>query len=189
MVYFSFQYFSTTFGEEPYICYNEPIILERCEGLLLTFEEKIAIIESFPELQRKNVSLGRVNYHFEESASDKKNVVYHLHPKGNGFVYAEYLQGYELDDKGMVNIRDFSAEELRSIIQKSILSLKPKSSVEDAIIGDSKEEKWIDAENNTLILLEEDEMWNIYFGLNLDNTFNSYEEATEYLLEEGFKRL
>lgn len=156
---------------------------------MLTFEEKIGIIESFPELQRKNVSLGRVNYHFEESASDKKNVVYHLHPKGNGFVYAEYLQGYETDDKGMVNIRDFSADELRSIIQKSILSLTPKTSVEDAIIGDEKEEKWIDEDNHTLILLQEDEMWNIYSGLNLDNTFSTYEEAEEYLTEEGFKRL
>jgi hypothetical protein len=156
---------------------------------MLSFEEKIAIIESFPELQRKNVSLGRVNYHYEESASDKKNVVYHLHPKGNGFVYAENLQGYDTDDKGMVNIRDFSSEELRSIIQKSILSLAPKSTVEDAIIGGAKEEKWIDEDNHTLILLQEDDMWNIYSGLNLDNTFNTYEEALEYLAEEGFKRL
>ncbi|MFD2446678.1 hypothetical protein ACFSO7_22310 [Bacillus sp. CGMCC 1.16607] len=156
---------------------------------MLTFEEKIAIIESFPELQRKNVSLGRVNYHFEESASDKKNVVYHLHPKGNGFVYAENLQGYEPDDKGMVNIRDFSAEELRSIIQKSILSLSPKTTVEDAIVGDQQEEKWVDEENHTLILLNEDDMWNVYAGLNLDNTFNTYEEAAEYLHEEGFKKL
>lgn len=156
---------------------------------MLSFEEKVAIIESFPELQRKNVSLGRVNYHYEESASDKKNVVYHLHPKGNGFVYAENLQGYDTDDKGMVNIRDFSAEELRSVIQKSILSLAPKSTVEDAIIGDEKEEKWIDEDNHSLILLQEDDMWNIYSGLNLDNTFNTYEEALEYLAEEGFKRL
>jgi hypothetical protein len=163
--------------------------IERCEISLLTFEEKIAIIESFPELQRKNVSLGRVNYHFEESASDKKNVVYHLHPKGNGFVYAENLQGYETDDKGMVNIRDFSAEELRSIIQKSILSLSPKTTAEDAIVGSNKEEKWIDEDNYTLILLQEDDMWNVYAGLNLDNTFNTYEEALEYLTEEGFNRL
>lgn len=164
--------------------------IERCGKSMLTFEEKIAIIESFPELQRKNVSLGRVNYHFEESASDKKNVVYHLHPKGNGFVYAENLQGYETDDKGMVNIRDFSAEELRSVIEKSILSLSPKSTAEDAIIGDQQEEKWINEDKHTLILIKEDEdMWNVYAGLNLDGTFNSYEEAAEYLDEEGFKRL
>jgi hypothetical protein len=156
---------------------------------LLTFEEKIAIIESFPQLQRKNVSLGRVNYHFEESVSDKKNVVYHLHPKGNGFVYGELLEGYDTDEKGMVNIRDFSAEELRTIIHKSILSLSAKTTAENVIIGDQQEEKWIDKENHTLILLQEDGMWNIYYGLNLDNTFDTYNEAVEYLREEGFSKL
>ncbi len=39
---------------------------------MLTFEEKLSIIESFPELERKNVSLKRVNFHFEESRLDKK---------------------------------------------------------------------------------------------------------------------
>jgi hypothetical protein len=156
---------------------------------LLTFEEKIAIIESFPELERKNVSLGRVNFHYQESISDKKNVVYHLHPNGNGFVYAEKLQGYETDEKGFVNIRDFSREELQLVIQKSILSLSPKSDIETAIIGEETEEKWMDQEGHTLILLNEEEMWNIYSGLNLDNTFNTYEEAVEYLEEEGFKQI
>ena len=51
---------------------------------MLTFEEKLAIIESFPELERKNVSLGRVNFHFEGSIYEKKNVVYHLHPNEIG---------------------------------------------------------------------------------------------------------
>ncbi|WP_442597916.1 hypothetical protein [Neobacillus sp. D3-1R] len=156
---------------------------------MLSFEEKIAIIESFPELERKNVSLGRVNYHFEESAYDKKNVVYHLHPKGNGFVYAEYVKGYNKDDKGMVNIRDFSAEELRTIIQKSIQSLSPKASDEaDDVVEEAYEETWVDYENYKLTLLKEDELWNIYAGPNLDATYNTYEEAIEYLREEGFRR-
>ena len=84
---------------------------------MLTFEEKLSIIESFPELERKNVSLKRVNFHFEESRLDKKNVVYHLHPNGNGFVYASGIKGYKTDDKGMVNIREFSADELRSVLK------------------------------------------------------------------------
>ncbi|MED3651654.1 hypothetical protein [Heyndrickxia sporothermodurans] len=156
---------------------------------MLTFEEKLAIIESFPELQRKDISLGRINFHYEESASDKKNVVYHLHPNGNGFVYAELLNGYEVNDKGMTNIRDFTEEELRTIIQKSILSLAPKTTVESSIVGDQFEEKWINQDNFTLVLVNEDDMWNVYAGLNLDGTFNSYAEATEYLDEEGFSRL
>ncbi|MGE6257720.1 hypothetical protein ACQKCU_07375 [Heyndrickxia sporothermodurans] len=156
---------------------------------MLTFEEKLAIIESFPELQRKNVSLGRINFHYEESTSDKKNVVYHLHPNGNGFVYAELLTGYQVNEKGMVNIRDFSAEELRTVIQKSILSLAPQTMIEYSIVGEKKEEKWINHNNFILILLNEDDMWNVYAGLNLDGTFNSYEEAAEYLHEEGFSKL
>lgn len=155
---------------------------------MLTFEEKLAIIESFPELERKNVSLGRVNFHFEGSIYEKKNVVYHLHPNGNGFVYAELLGGYDMDPKGMVNIRDFTADELRKVIQQSILSLSPNTTEEEAIIENNEEERWINSENHTLILLNEDDMWNVYAGLNLDGTFLSYNEATQYLEEEGFRR-
>jgi hypothetical protein len=163
-------------------------ILLLAGGNMLTFEEKLAIIETFPELERKNVSLGRVNFHFEGSMYDKKNVVYHLHPNGNGFVYAEFLSGYDLDPKGMVNIRNFSAEELKTIISQSIKSLSPNTDVESAIIEDNDEERWINSENHTLILVNEDDMWNVYAGLNLDGTFLSYNEAKQYLEEEGFKK-
>ncbi len=43
---------------------------------MLTFEEKLSIIESFPELERKNVSLKRVNFHFEESRLDKRTLYF-----------------------------------------------------------------------------------------------------------------
>jgi hypothetical protein len=155
---------------------------------MLTFEEKLAIIESFPELERKNVSLGRVNFHFENSIYDKKNVVYHLHQNGNGFVYAEFLNGYELDQKGMVNIRDFTAEELKTIIKQSIQSLSPNTTMESAIIADNEEERWVDSNQHTLMLINEDDMWNVYAGLNLDGTFLSYAEAKQYLEEEGFRK-
>ncbi|WP_449622103.1 hypothetical protein [Robertmurraya sp. Marseille-Q9965] len=155
---------------------------------MLSFEEKLQIIESFPQLTRRDVSLGRVNFHYEESAFDKKTVVYHLHKNGNGFVYAEYVDGYEPDQKGMVNIRDFSAKELRKIIEQSIESLAPRSNIETAIVGESEEEEyWINEDNFTLILIYEDEMWNVYAGLNLDGTFPSYNEAAQYLKEEGFR--
>ncbi len=157
-------------------------------GNMLTFEEKLSIIEKFPELHRNDVSLKRVNFHFEESATDKKNVVYHLHPNGNGFVYAENLSGYKKDEKGFVNIRDFSEDELRLVIERSIESLSPRSIEESAIVGDLEEEHWINADNHILILVNEDEMWNVYAGLNLDGTFPSYNEAKQYLDEEGFRR-
>ncbi|OIK09204.1 hypothetical protein BIV60_24535 [Bacillus sp. MUM 116] len=157
---------------------------------MLTFEEKLVIIETFPELERVNVSLGRINFQFNESAFDKKNVVYHLHPNGNGFVYGGKLDTYKTDNKGMVNIRDFSAEDLRQLIKESINSLSAveKPVEEAAIIGDLEEERWENKEKETLLLINEDEAWNIYFGLNLEETFSTREEAEIFLVEEGFRR-
>jgi len=156
---------------------------------MLTFDEKLTIIESYPQLERKDVSLKRINFQLPNSISDKKNIVYHLHPNGNGFVYAGHLDHYDTDDKGMVNIRDFSAEQLRSILTESIagLSQQEKSINEEAIIGDLKEERWVNEEGNVLVLLYESEVWNIYFGLNLDESFDTYEEAINFMREEGFK--
>jgi hypothetical protein len=156
---------------------------------MLTFEQKVAVIESFPELQRKDVSLGRVNYHYEDSMYDKKNVVYHLHPKGNGYVYAGLLKGYDTDDKGFVNIRDIAEDELRELLQASIRSLSPKSKAEQAVAGEAAEqETWTGPNQAKLLLVFEDDMWYVYSGLNLDMAFEAYDEAVEYLQEEGFVR-
>ena len=161
------------------------------EAHMLTFNEKLAIIESFPELERKDVSLKRVNFQLPSSASDKKNVVYHLHPNGNGFVYAGNLHSNQTDDKGMVNIRDFSADELKKLIKESIESLLPveKSLAEEAIIGNQVEERWVNEEKSHLIVINENDTWNIYFGLNLEESFDTYGEAEEFLQEEGFRRV
>jgi hypothetical protein len=158
---------------------------------MLTFEQKLAIIESFPELERKNVSLGRVNFQLMESKSDKKNIIYHLHPNGNGYVYAGNLKNHHADEKGMVNIRDFSEKELDKIIRESISSLSPMENPisEAAIIEKLKEERWVNNENTQLLLINEDETWNLYFGLNLEDTFGTYEEAEMFLVDEGFRRL
>ena len=83
----------------------------------------------------------------------------------------------------------FLADELRTIIQKSILSLTPKTITKAPIIEGQKEEKWINQDRQTLILVHEEDMWSVYAGLNLDGAFNSYGEAAEYLTEEGFTRL
>ncbi|CAH2714280.1 hypothetical protein BACCIP111895_01441 [Neobacillus rhizosphaerae] len=157
---------------------------------MLTFNEKLAVIDEFSGLERKNVSLGRINFQFPNSISEKKNIVYHLHPNGNGFVYAGQLENYETDEKGMVNIRDFSADQLRQLIKEAIHALSPlePNTVEEAIIGDSNEERWADKENNQLIVINENDAWNIYFGLNLDASFDTYQEAVEFLTEEGFQR-
>lgn len=152
---------------------------------MLSFEDKLAILDSFPQLQRKAVSLGRMNYHYEDSAYDKKIVAYHIHPNGNGFVYAGQLQGYQLDDKGFVNIREFTEEELRNIIQASIQSLTGES-VEKKTLSKATEERWIDQIDQILILTYQDDMWYVYDGSNIESVFETYSEAQQYLKEEGF---
>ncbi|GAA0447461.1 hypothetical protein GCM10008983_26880 [Lentibacillus halophilus] len=147
---------------------------------MLTFEEKLAIIESFPELKRNDISLGRVNFHFEESVKDKKIVVYRLHPNGNGFVYAEQIENrnYATDSKGMVNIRHFTEDELRDVIQQSIASLSESEPIA---------ETWTNREGEKLHLVEESGVWNIYTGNVLEATHATYHAAADYLYQEGFR--
>lgn len=148
---------------------------------MLTFEEKLNIIESFPELQRNDISLGRLNFHFEESVLDKKIVVYRLHPNGNGFVYAEQLDDtYPIDSNGMVNIRDFTEDALRKVIKESIASLSEQEPFE---------ETWINDENQTLLLIDDFYTCDIYAGDMLDGTYATYNAAADYLQQEGFRRL
>ncbi len=167
---------------------------------MLTFEQKLKILDSYPELERKNVSLGRVNYQYEQSVHDKKTVAYHLHPNGNGFIYAGMLQDYDVDDKGYVNIRDYTEEDLRSLLDKSIQSLstggKPLDAPEaegivltDFSRIDSPGGIWTDADGGTLTLKYENDLWYIYSGIQLEMVFETREEAGEYLTEEGFKPL
>lgn len=162
---------------------------------MLTFEQKLSILESFPELERRNVSLGRVNFHYEDSIYDKKTVVYHLHPNGNGYVYAGLLPGHETDAKGLVNIRDFSAAELKEIVKASIDSLSGQDRPEQeagehaSAAGPAAAEQasvWTDPDGHTLKLLPEDDMWYIYAGESLEMVFEALDEAEEYLREEGF---
>jgi hypothetical protein len=160
--------------------------------VMLTFEQKLEILDSYPQLQRNNVSLGRVNYHYEESRHEKKTVAFHLHPNGNGFIYAGLLRGYETDSKGFVNIREFSESELRSLLDASIASLsitKPEAPVvskRKKKAAASGETSWVNDDGNTLTLRPEDDLWYVYAGLNLEMAFETIEEAEEYLAEEGF---
>ncbi|MFB5265905.1 hypothetical protein ACE41H_03775 [Paenibacillus enshidis] len=160
---------------------------------MLTFEQKISILESFPELERKDVSLGRVNFHYESSVFDKKTVVHHLHPNGNGYVYAGLLPEYETDAKGLVNIRDFATEELKAIVQASIHSLSGQNRPEPGAAEYTPTSStagqtsvWTDSEGHTLKLMQEDDMWYIYAGESLEMVFEARDEAEEYLREEGF---
>lgn len=163
-----------------YACYNEVRNPKKKWGCpVLTFEQKLEVIEAFPELTRKEVSMKRVNFQFEESLYDKKNVVYHLHPNGNGFVFVGDLPQYEADSRGLVNIRDFSASQLRSIIADSIdyLGQEPEPPYD---------KRWTNKEGEKLDLVYEEPFWNIYTGKNLEESFGTFDDAEDYLLDQGF---
>ncbi|GKV54938.1 hypothetical protein NCCP2222_08850 [Sporosarcina sp. NCCP-2222] len=152
---------------------------------MLSFEQKQKIIESFPELTRKEVSLKRLNYHYEDSLYEKTIVVQHLHPNGNGYVYVEGISGYTPDDRGLVNIREASEEELRRTIEDAIRGLATEEQWDEA---ESIEEAWVNDQGQKLTLLEEEGFFNIYHGYNLEESFGDYGEAVDYLKEERFKR-
>lgn len=160
---------------------------------MLSFEEKLAIMQSFPELERRDVSLGRVNFHYDGSATDKKNVGYHFHPNGNGYVYAAGLDGAETDGKGFVNVRDYDEQELRELVARSIRLLggaaasgTPAAEAAANAATEANEERWRDGEGNELSLQFEDDTWYLFSGLNLEMAFETREEAEEYLADEGF---
>lgn len=151
---------------------------------MLTFEQKQEIIESFPQLTKKEISLKRVNYHFEGSLYEKSIVVEKLHPNGNGFVFVGDLLKYEKEagDNGLVNIRDYSEEALREIVRDAINYL---SEVEEEILPIV--ETWTSREGTKLELEFNDRSWNIYHQGNLEESFGTREDAVAYLREEGFR--
>jgi hypothetical protein len=161
---------------------------------MLSFEDKIALIEeNFPELELHEVSLGRVNFHYEESVQEKKTVVYHLHPNGNGFVYGGHLPKSVKNEKGYVNIRDYEAEELIALIKESMEFLskrhgwqQPKKEQTD---DERREELWFSHSHEEIKLVGEDEMWFIFDEDDaLEAAFETYAEAEAYLKESGFKK-
>ena len=151
---------------------------------MLTFEQKQQIIEEFPQLKKKEISLKRVNYHFEDSLYEKTVVVEKLHPNGNGFVFVGDLLKYEKEaEKGLVNIRDYSEVALREIIQDAIDYLAEEVEEAGPVI-----EIWVSREGTELELIYNNRAWDLYFSDNLEETFGTREAAVEYLREEGFRQ-
>ena len=115
---------------------------------------------------------------------EKTVVVQHLHPNGNGFVYVEGIPRYEADDRGLVNIREATEEELKATIQDAIRALSTEEAEEEE---EQIEEVWVNGQGQKLTLLEEEGFFNIYHGYNLEESFGDYQEAADYLKEENFK--
>lgn len=93
---------------------------------MLSLEEKRAILNSFIELREKQDELGRYFYYFDNSSSRKKIVAREFIESGNGYVFGTYIPEYKhlLYQDGSVCVKNFTTEQLRDIIRKSIDSLK-----------------------------------------------------------------
>jgi hypothetical protein len=92
--------------------------------MFLSFKQKRNIFRSFPELTEVTDKTGRISYNFEGSRQKRKQLVRELTHTGNGYIYGGFLPEYRhlIDDRGWINIRDFSESELREIVAKVIRS-------------------------------------------------------------------
>jgi hypothetical protein len=96
---------------------------------MLSFEEKKAIFQSF-KLKEKEISNGRVSFVYPESKQRGQVLATQLHPSGNGYVVGKYMSeetikknGYLVDPRGWISIRDFSKEEMQTVIREAAMSM------------------------------------------------------------------
>ncbi|MBC1522461.1 hypothetical protein HB912_12465 [Listeria aquatica] len=150
---------------------------------MLSFEEKRKIITRFTVLEEKPVSMKRYNYHYPASKRDKTVLVKHLHPNGNGFVYAPYLEGEEvLDKEGYVNIYEATEDKLIQLIERAITYMD--SDGEAYQEGDTF--VYQNDAGELLKLVFENKMWIVYAYENVEAVFKSLDQAESYLADEGF---
>jgi len=90
---------------------------------MLTFQQKRAVFSSFPELTETRGSNGRINYEYRGSKRQRKMLARELVESGNGYVLGRYMDGYRLDSRGWINIKNFDEEELIAVITKAIKSM------------------------------------------------------------------
>ncbi|PDR00508.1 hypothetical protein A0I97_07230 [Listeria monocytogenes] len=143
---------------------------------------KKALIESINGFELHEISMGRINVHYPASKRDKKIIVKHLHPNGNAFVYAPFLEVEPLDKQGYVNVKDYSENEIR------VLLLEAKEFMDSDEDGykEGLTKIYQDNSGEKLSLVYENKMWVIYTGENLEAVFPTLESAEGYLLDEGF---
>ncbi|WP_088810878.1 MULTISPECIES: hypothetical protein [unclassified Listeria] len=149
---------------------------------MLTFEEKKQIISRYTQLEEKAISLGRVNYHYPESKRDKSILIKHLHPNGNGYVYAPYLDADTLDKQGYFNVFEANESELVGLIEAAIAYMDSDGD----IFQEGQEITYVDEFNEKLSLIYENKMWIVYAFENVEAIFPTIEAAESYLNDEGF---
>ncbi|EUJ50907.1 hypothetical protein [Listeria fleischmannii] len=149
---------------------------------MLSFEEKKQIIARFTALEEKEVSLGRVNYHYPESKREKSILIKHLHPNGNGYVYAPYLDSDTLDKQGYFNIYNAKEFELVELIEAAISYMDSDGD----IFEEGQKFTYQSDSGETLELIYENKMWIVYAAGNVEAVFKTLEAAESYLADEGF---
>jgi hypothetical protein len=99
--------------------------------MALSFEEALNLFRSFAELKEKKVKPDKISFIFifEGSRIKRKTVISELRYTGNGYIYAGYLPEYKekIDKNGILNIKQFDKEELRTLVEKVIQSFKTTS--------------------------------------------------------------
>lgn len=106
---------------------------------MLNFEQKKSIFQSFQELQEKNMGNSGMNYIYPDSIQRGKILSKQLLPSGNGYVIGKYMdeetirtKGYVVDNRGWINIKDFSSGDLHEVIIKAMMSMSGKAVVNDS---------------------------------------------------------
>lgn len=97
---------------------------------LVGFEEKKAILLSY-DLKLKEEHTGRVSATYELSKQRGKIVACEFVSTGNGYINEKYMRnetivqnGYEVDERGWINIKHFSEERIRKVIEDAIDSMR-----------------------------------------------------------------
>lgn len=94
----------------------------------LSFEEKINILNLYFKLNKRTISLDRINYHHNSTKNRRKTVVSQLHLSGNGYIYVGYLEKYKniADSRGFLNIDKYisTEDEFRKLIEEVIISFE-----------------------------------------------------------------
>lgn len=89
---------------------------------MLSIEEKRNILNSFEELTERIDEYERHFYYFYDSNSRRKLLGREFSLSGNGYIYGEVLEDYKniCDDRGWVNVKNFTENKLYDIINKII---------------------------------------------------------------------
>lgn len=150
---------------------------------MLSFSEKKAIFDSYPELTVQPISMNRLNYHYEDSQVAKTVVVKNLHPKShNVMIFAGYLPASETQS-GYISAIDEDEKTIRLLVNEAMDYLqKLPNGFEEGYT-----EVWRDDRADELKLQHQNLAWVVIMTSgSVEAVFKTKEAAESYLKEEGF---